>query len=78
MKITSIKMLKDVLKLCREQGVSDIEIDNIKLKLNDIPEAKSEQLKSTDTANAQTSDAYTPDQILMWSSAEHYNTQGDA
>lgn len=37
MKIQSIKDLKQIIALCRKNGVSSIEIDGIKLSLSPIP-----------------------------------------
>lgn len=66
MKIESIKDLDAVISLCRKRGVLSIEIDGVKLSLGDAPEKK---LKSEPTPEIKSEDQYTPEQILMWSSA---------
>lgn len=37
MKINDIKDLKKLIQLCQSQGVRAIEVDNIKLELNELP-----------------------------------------
>lgn len=39
--IDSIKDLEKLLKLCRKQGVTDIELGTVKIKLGDLPEKMS-------------------------------------
>lgn len=65
MQIKTIKELDSVLAICRKRGVSSIEIGNVKLHLTDELPTKpnSEQSKE-----APSSDLYTEEQILNWSS----------
>lgn len=58
------------MELCRKQGVSHIQVDNIKFKLNDELPATAPELKTEPASNnIPTPDAYTEEQILMWSSS---------
>lgn len=36
--ISDLKELEKLLKICRKQGVTDIEVAGVKIKLGDIPE----------------------------------------
>jgi len=38
--IDSLKDLEKLLKLCRKQGVTKVEFDNVKLELGDLPMAR--------------------------------------
>lgn len=85
MVIPNLKTLKQVLKLCRENGVSAIEIDGMKLNIaleakrvkvrqvsdfsSDIPEANIKIPQYDGIADVITTDELTPDQLMFYSSA---------
>lgn len=86
MTVKDLKDLEKVIKLCRRMGIEAIEVDNVKLNLgpapkpvtqhsvaSDFPEASMKIPQYTATSgdpDAITSDELTPEQLLMWSSAE--------
>ncbi len=43
MKIDNLKQLRAVLKLCRQEGVDTLEIDNVKLVLGTKPQANAKR-----------------------------------
>lgn len=49
MKIENLKVLQQVIKLCRKEGVSTIEIDNVKLTLQ--PQTSKTRIQAPDIAN---------------------------
>lgn len=67
--ISSLKDLEKLLKLCRKQGVTEIELDKVKLKLGDLP-------KTAEEIEAEADDPYkdfpvgelTPEQLMFYSS----------
>lgn len=66
MKIESLKDLEAIIKLCRKTGVASIEVNGIKLELGaEAPK----RLKSERSSDPITTQEYTPEQLLMWSSA---------
>lgn len=67
MKIDTLKELEKLVQMCNKHGVSDIEVDGIKLKLNGAPDAKN---GTTSNDKIETPDQYTDEQILMWSAAQ--------
>jgi hypothetical protein len=64
MKIDSLKELEALVKMCNKHGVSNIEVDNIKLKLDGPPELKTE-LQSNDQSN--TEKLFSDEDLLFWS-----------
>lgn len=64
MKIDSLKELEALVKMCNKHGVSNIEIDGIKLKLDGPPELKTE-LQSNDQSS--TAKPFTDEDLLFWS-----------
>lgn len=65
MKIETIKDLEAVLKLCRRQGVTSINIDGIRLSLGELPAPKTPETAKDDT---KVEDQYTDEDLLFWSS----------
>jgi len=72
--VKDLKELTALLKLCRKQGVTEIEFDNIKLKLGELPQEVDTGTKSiTDEVSE---DKYanfpqgelTPEQLAFYSS----------
>ncbi len=48
MKITSVKELEKLLKLCRKQGVTSIKMDGVELSLGPLPKAPSVPSRTID------------------------------
>lgn len=70
MKVDTLKDLEALIKMCNKQGVSDISVDGIVLKLSGEPvtqKAKNGNTQADDKVDAP--DEFTPEQILMWSSS---------
>lgn len=65
MKIETIKDLEAVLKLCRKQGVTSVQIDGIYLRLGDLPDSKTPETPKEDV---KTEDTYTEEELMFWSS----------
>lgn len=71
--VKDLKSLKALLKLCREQGVQEIELGAIKFKLGDIPHVQAQSSERALTEEVQ--DPYsnfpvgelTPDQLMFYS-----------
>jgi len=63
MKIDNLKDLENVVKLCKKHGVRNIEVDGIKMQIEEVLEAKN------GTAKEEASDAnkYSEEELLMWS-----------
>ncbi len=70
MKIESLSELKKLLKLCHEQGVYLIEIDGIKMQLQEPAKSTAEAATAL-----QTEVQYTDEELMTWSSAGHDGTQ---
>lgn len=75
MKITSIKQLKSVIALCRAEGVVEIEIDGIKLKVGERPMPKSAKVVEK---KEQTGQQFTDEDMLFWSSQDITSPLGPA
>lgn len=73
--IESLKDLEKLLKLCRKQGITDIELGNIKLKFGDLPSDKSVVLE--DEITSDNPYANFPDTILTPSQLAFYSAGGD-
>ena len=62
MELPNPKELKALLKVCREFGVEDVSVGELKIKFGELPQAK----------NAQPEEQVTPgpteEQLLYWSS----------
>lgn len=65
MKIETLKDLEAMLKVCRKQGVTSIEVDSIKLVLLEAPEPKVGTVSKDDV---KTPDTYSDEDMLFWSS----------
>lgn len=64
MQILSLKELESVLKLCRKHGVRNIEIDGIKMQLEDVSAPVSQSGKDS----IETAPELTDEQLAVWSS----------
>lgn len=68
--IEDLKELEKLLKICRRQGVVEIDFDNVKLKLGDLP------LEASSASSAEVNDPLknfpqgelTPEQLIFYSS----------
>lgn len=83
MKINDIKDLKKLIQLCQSQGVRAIEVDNIKLELNELPQKQPRYKYIPDSATTPSlsnvdeniqipqssipTDELTEEQLLNWS-----------
>ena len=71
--IESLKDLERLLKLCRKQGVTEIKLGEVELKLGDLPV---NELNSISGDSTESQDAYagfpqgelTPEQLIFYSS----------
>ena len=63
MKIETLKELEALVKMCNKHGVSNIEIDGIKMRLAGAENLKTELPDSKPS----TPDQYSEEDILMWS-----------
>jgi hypothetical protein len=71
MKLEKLKDLKDVIALCRKTGVKSIEIDGVKLELNEVaPNRKSRTTVESSEVDEITSDTPTEEQMLFWSAQD--------
>jgi hypothetical protein len=61
--IKDLSELKKLLQLCRKQGVTEIEFENVKLKLGDLP-----QSNTTTQDTEEVFEDLTPDQLAFYSS----------
>lgn len=68
MKIETIKDLEAVLRLCRKQGVDSIKIDNVTIRLGDMPEPKVNAKSAAGQSEyIPTENVYSDEEILSWS-----------
>ena len=74
MKVENLKELEALLKTCNRQGVREIIIDGITLKLDGLSNATKPVLK--DDKKEESTDEFSPEQILMWSSYGQDNAVG--
>lgn len=65
MTISNLKELEAVVKMCKKHGVRTIEVDGIKMQINEAEE----KLTSESGKDAELPPVYTDEQILNWSSA---------
>lgn len=68
--IESLKDLEKLLKLCRKQGVTEIKLGSVELKLGELPQEQTPSLIS-DPANPLANfpeGELTPDQLAFYSS----------
>lgn len=68
--IESLKDLEKLLRLCRKQGVTEIKLGVVELKLGDLPTEKSDELIAdpTDPYVNFPDGVLTPDQLAFYSS----------
>lgn len=75
MTISSLKELKQLMKLCREQRIDTIKIDNIEFRIElapETPKPRNEAItapKGVVTEDTPINEGLTQEQILMWSAA---------
>ncbi len=69
MKIESLEQLEAVVKFCRKQGISSIEVDGVKLAISEQPKRTRKSKEVQD--EIETPDELTPEQLLMWSATPH-------
>lgn len=74
MKIENLKDLKKLIQLCRAQGVNTISVDGVTVELGDQPQPVKRSNSPATTFNEQVEevtipDAFTQEQMLMWSAA---------
>ena len=63
--ITDLKELEKLMKLCRKQGISEFEIDNIRFKLGDLPiDNKSVEKEDTSILTDVPDISFFPDEYL--------------
>ncbi len=69
MKIENLEQLEAVVKFCRKQGISSIEIDGVKLAISEQPKRtrKGKELQG----DVETPDALSTEDLLFWSAASH-------
>jgi hypothetical protein len=67
MKIETLNDLTACVKMCRKNGVRSIEIDGIKMTLDELVT----ESKNIEGKEAELKPAYTDEEILTWSSAPH-------
>ena len=65
--ITDLKDLEKLLKLCRKQGVTDIDLGSVKIKLGELPPEKQRLAEADDQYSGFPTGELTPDQLLFYS-----------
>lgn len=75
--IKDLKDLKNLLKLCRSQGVTELEFGGVRLKLGDLPIEKSKQ-EHVDDNEIDSDNPYSnfPDGILTAEQLAFYSAGG--
>lgn len=70
MVITDLKHLEQLLKLCRRQGVRAMAIDGMNFALDELPESKPIEAKSTAVSGVQLPDGtvLTDEELMLYSS----------
>jgi len=69
--IESLKDLEKLLKLCRKQGVTDIKLGSVELKLGDLPPDSGKQADFEDPSNPYANfptGELSPQQLMFYSS----------
>jgi hypothetical protein len=76
--MVEIKELEKILKLCRKQGVTEIDLGDVKFKLGDLPAPKSSSSEETIIEQDIEEDpyAYFPQGILTSEQLAHYASGG--
>lgn len=69
MKIESLEQLEAVVKFCRKQGISSIEIDGVKLAISEQPKRRRKGKEVT--GDIETPDVFTEDDLMFWSATPH-------
>lgn len=78
MKIDGVNDLRKLIKLCREQGIDSIKVDNIEIKLGDKPQKPTKETKAapqpvftpggiTEDTQIDSFDALTDEQKMFYS-----------
>jgi hypothetical protein len=63
----TIQEIKDLIKLCKREGVKSIKVDGCELSLHEMPVKRSRKAKNG-TDNIETDAKFTDEQVLLWSS----------
>lgn len=71
--ITNLKDLEKLLKLCRKQGVLEIDLGSVKLKLGNLPQAvesvgEQDEIESDNPYANFPSGPLSPEQLMFYSS----------
>lgn len=76
--VKDLKDLEKILKLCRKQGVTEIEVGGLKLKLGDLPQRQSTRQDQTQDDNDEIADPFAnfPDGILTPEQLAYYSAGG--
>lgn len=74
--INELKDLEKLLKLCRRQGVSDMEIEGIKFKLGDVPQQVSRGTEAETEGDAENPYSGFPERILTNEELMFYSSGG--
>jgi hypothetical protein len=72
--IENLKDLEKLLKICRKQGVQEIDLGTIKLKLGDLPQEPTEDNLSEDNSDPYAKfpqGTLTPEQLAFYSAGGH-------
>jgi len=86
MNLPDLKQLDKIIALCRKRGVSEITVDNMTVKLGDMPSKPGSKKSQASTGSEVMSgiaadfeaDGLTQDQLLMWSSQQMTEETGDS
>lgn len=76
MDIKDFKALKELIKICRKTGVSDIEVDGIKIKLGDAPSTEKPQSHMEEYEEPEDPFERFPSGILSPTQAAFYSSGG--
>lgn len=66
MKVDNLADLKALVKMCRKEGIASIEVDGVKLVLDEAP-LRHKKLKTEEPENTKDMPAYTEEELLTWS-----------
>lgn len=68
MKITTLKELEQVIKLCRKTGVQSITVDGVQLQLGEAPSKPSTATNTDSSKDAEPQ--YSDNDYMFWSSEQ--------
>ncbi len=69
MKIENLEQLEAVVRFCRKQGISSIEIDGVKLAISEQPK-RTRKVKEAQ-GEVETPDTLSEQDLLFWSATPH-------